>query len=86
MLKIKDCEYCKAYPKNKVQIHGKIIKTKDLKLTVGYKNREILLSDYLQLFILKGIADKKAGLMIATLDGVRYIDINYCPFCGRYLS
>ena len=24
--------------------------------------------------------------MIDTLDGARYVDINYCPFCGRKLD
>ena len=39
--------------------------------------------DYLNIFILKGENDKYAGLMIENINGARYVDIRYCPFCGR---
>lgn len=77
------CNYCQE---SNNHISGKPITQAELKPTAGYKSRSCSLQDYLQLFILKGKADKKAGLMIDTLDGARYIDINYCPFCGRKLD
>lgn len=77
------CEYCRQG--NKLEISGKPIKTTEWKNTAGYqipKNK----TDILELFILKGKDDKKAGLMIYNENGARYIDINYCPMCGRKLG
>ena len=37
-------------------------------------------------FILKGTKDKKAGLMMDNLETCYYIDINYCPMCGKKLG
>ena len=85
-----ECEYCKSTSKEKNDIYGKVIRTSDLKLTAGYRANmrtdNNTIGEYLYLFILKGKADKKAGLMVETVDGARYIDINYCPFCGRNLE
>ena len=87
------CEYCQE---NEQCIHGKIIKTEELKATAGFNEKfynECMKSCYrpevfnkLELFILKGKRDKKAGLMLNTISGARYIDINYCPMCGRKLE
>ena len=77
------CEYCRELEKSKIA--GKTIATFEWKKTAGYeapKNR----NDFLQMFILKGKNEKKAGLMIDTGYGFRYIDINYCPMCGRKLK
>lgn len=75
------CPYC--YEKDGY-IHGKTIHTYELKPTVGYRE-PINYADYLSVFILKGEDDKYAGLMIENLNGARYVDIRYCPFCGRKL-
>lgn len=72
------CEYCKQ--SEKLEIAGKITATFEWKETAGYeapKNR----NDFLEMFILKGKNDKKAGLMVDSGCGFRYIDINYCPKC-----
>lgn len=77
------CEYCRE--SEKLEIAGKIIRTFEWKETAGYeapRNR----NDFLEMFILKGKKDKKAGLMIDSGCGFRYIDINYCPMCGRKLK
>lgn len=83
------CEYCKMH-NDSVEIYGKVIKTDNFKLTAGYRANMVTdnntLGEYLHLFILKGKADKKAGLMIENVNGARYIDISYCPFCGRNLE
>ena len=86
------CEYCYE---NEKYIHGKTIKTEELKATAGFNGKfynECLKSCYkpeifnmLELFILKSERDKKAGLMLNTINGTRFIDINYCPICGRKL-
>ena len=75
------CPYC--YEKD-AHIHGKVIHTYNLKLTAGYREPTNY-KDYLSIFLLKGKDDKYAGLMIDNLNGARYIDIRYCPFCGRKL-
>lgn len=77
------CQYCKSSFKG--NICGKSIRTNEWKKTAGYK--EIWSKkDHLDLFILKGKNNKKAGLMIENENGARYIDIDYCPFCGRRLD
>ena len=71
------CEYCKATLI--LEIRGKDF---DLKPTAGFKNDRKYSS-----WIMKGKADKKAGILIATDGGNGvYFDINYCPRCGRKLG
>ena len=77
------CEYC--YQSKDNEISGKPIFQYEWKETAGYeppKDR----NDFLEMFILKLKNDKKAGLMIDSGYGYRYIDINYCPMCGRRLG
>lgn len=81
------CPYCKEDKHFKGAIHGSTIYTQDLKETYGYSTRMGSRErDYLNVFILKGESDKYAGLMIENINGARYIDIRYCPFCGRKIS
>lgn len=83
----KDCKYCRNSDNYPGAIFGYSIRTRELKETHGYsvnKNPDII--DYLQLFILKGQDDKKAGLMFDNIYGARYVEINYCPFCGRKIG
>ena len=75
------CPYC--YEKDGY-IHGKVIHTYNLKPTAGYKKPNNY-TDCLNVFILKGKEDKYAGLMMDNANGARYVDITYCPFCGRKL-
>ena len=35
------------------------------------------------MFILKNEDDKKAGLMVDSGYGYRWVDIDYCPFCRK---
>lgn len=74
------CEYC--YQSKDNEISGKPIFQYEWKETAGYeppKDR----NDFLEMFILKSKNDKKAGLMIDSGYGYRYIDINYCPMCRK---
>lgn len=78
------CKFCDVNSKN--EILGRTIRYYELKKTAGYeppKNEYDI--DFLELFILKLKKDKKAGLMLNNKNGIRYIDINYCPMCGRRL-
>ena len=68
------CDYCDP---NRAGKEFKVNKTDKLKL----KNN----SDNLDYFILYG-GDGGVGLMIGTFEGYHYIDINYCPMCGRKIS
>ena len=77
------CEYC--YKKDDGEIMGKTIRQFEWKETAGYEPPEKR-NDFLEMFILKCKNDKKAGLMIDSGYGYRYIDINYCPMCGRRLG
>lgn len=78
------CELCEEKDNH---ITGKSIRTTEFKETYGYSSNKLVgYNDYLNLFILKGKKDEKAGLMIENIIGARYIDINYCPFCGRKLN
>ena len=88
MLKKNDitCRYCMEYPSGRIS--GVSIKTDEFKETAGYKRpfiqgADVNLIDWLELFILKGPTDKYAGLMVDSGNGARYVDIKYCPFCGR---
>ena len=86
MINSKDliCQYCKEEDNS---ITGRVIRTTEFKETYGYSLRRVGLErEYLNVFILKGKEDKHAGLMIENLTGSRYVDIRYCPFCGRKLS
>ena len=71
------CKYCKTSPI--MEIQGTEFK---LKPTAGFKNDRKYSS-----WIMKGKADKRAGIVIATNGGNGvYFDINYCPMCGRKLK
>lgn len=80
----KDKLICPCCYEKEGHIAGKAINTYNLKPTAGYTEPTIGV-DYLNIFILKGKEDKYAGLMIENINGARYIDIRYCPFCGRKL-
>lgn len=72
------CEYCKEYRKE--EIAGDEF---EMKKTSGYYDDRIKYSCW----ITKNIADKKAGIMVTNGGGnACYIDINYCPMCGRKLT
>lgn len=74
------CEYCER--KNlKNEIAGK-----EFKVNKTINLREKSNTDNLVCFILKGEEDKQAGIMIGTFEGYHYININYCPMCGRKLG
>lgn len=73
------CQYCREYEKD--DIKGKEIKVN--KTTILLQKND---TDNLSCFIMKGKEDKKAGIMIGTYEGFHYIDINYCPMCGRQLG
>lgn len=91
---MKKCKYCIEFSKQ--EVCGISIRTDDFKHTAGYlpAYQEIetlgirIDRNYLDMFILKGKSDEKAGLMVKTHggDGYRYVEISYCPFCGRYLN
>lgn len=83
MNKNNQCSYCRE--KNGF-ISGTSIKYDDWKKTAGYSFENDYIIDFLEAFILKGENDKYAGLMVNSGNGFRYIDINYCPFCGRKLG
>lgn len=74
------CEYCETKG-SKGDIAGKEFKVNKTNVL-----REKTNADNLVCFILKGEADKQAGIMIGTFEGYHYININYCPMCGRKLS
>ena len=76
------CEYCRSTGEN--EINGKTVYTYEWNETAGYEKRHnTTYRDILEMFILKCEKDEKAGLMIDSGFGARYIDINYCPMCGR---
>ena len=74
------CKYCEIKG-SKHDIAGKEFKVNK---TIVLKEKPN--TDNLVCFILKGQDDKNAGLMIGTFEGYHYININYCPMCGRKLS
>lgn len=85
-----ECPYCRIRD-SELKIYGKTIKTDDWKNTAGYHKKYIpIIDDYavdwLEAFILKCANDEKAALMIDSGNGYRFVDINYCPFCGRKLN
>ena len=75
--------YC--YQREDNSISGKPIFQHEFKKTAGYKEPQKR-NDFLEIFILKGKKENSAGLMIDTGYGYRYIDILYCPKCGRKLG
>lgn len=70
----------------KSKIQNGDIAGKEFKVNKTVFLREKSNSDNLRCFILKGLEDEKAGLMIGTYEGYHYININYCPMCGRKLG
>lgn len=74
------CEYCERQ-NSKSDIVGKEFKVNKTNVL-----REKTNTDNLVCFILKGEEDKQAGIMIGTFEGYHYININFCPMCGRKLS
>ena len=72
------CEYCERKT-SKGNIAGK-----DFKVHKTIYLKEKTNTDNLNCFILKN-ENEKAGFMIGTCEGYHYIDINYCPMCGRDL-
>lgn len=72
------CEYCRQF--NECVITGK-------ELLVNKTNTVLskLHSDTLNCYIMKGTQDKSSAIMIGTCEGFHYIDIKYCPMCGREL-
>lgn len=77
------CKYCNESEENHISgSYLKVIPTKSTKETEAY--RPIYYKP--RCFILKGKKDKKAGLMMDNLETCYYIDINYCPMCGKKLG
>ncbi len=73
------CEYCKIHKKE--NIVGKEFEVRKTNTLASKIN-----TDNLRCFILKNECDKKAGIMIGTYEGYHYIDIEFCPMCGRKLN
>ena len=72
------CEYCREYENGNIK--GDEFKVEK---TAGYKE------EYMKYrcWIMKTINDLKAGIMISEYGmNAGYIDINYCPMCGRKLE
>lgn len=90
------CDYCNDYyimnDQSDISVCGKMVKTSDLRHMIGFDdvtvevNGRLVHNSFLQMYIYKTRDDDKASLMIETIDGIRYIDIEYCPFCGRKLN
>ncbi len=73
------CKYCEQG--NKTHISGAyfdVMLTKSTESNIRYCKPKC--------FILKCEKDEKAGLMLESYEGCGYIDINYCPMCGRKLG
>lgn len=78
------CEFCNTNSKGEI-LSGKPVRTYEWQKTAGYYESQNK-RDFLEMFILKNKADKKAGLMVDSGYGYRWVDIDYCPFCGRRLG
>lgn len=78
------CNYCNE-KEEKNMIIGKCIRTSEFKKTAGYEKYSKDKYPLLELSIYKGTEDEEAALLIENNFGMRYININYCPFCGRKL-
>lgn len=83
-IRIKMCKFCDANSKGEI-LSGKPVRTYEWQKTAGYNPPEKR-NDFLEMFILKNKDDKKAGLMVDSGYGYRYVDIDYCMFCGRRLG
>lgn len=75
------CEFCNANSKGEI-LSGKPVRTYEWQKTAGYEPPEKR-NDFLEMFILKNKDDKKAGLMVDSGYGYRWVDIDYCPFCRK---
>lgn len=73
------CKYCR-------ELKEKTISGAYLELTPTKRTEEKQIYYEPKCFILKCKKDKKAGLMINNYKCCHYIDINYCPMCGRKLG
>ena len=71
------CEYCKIWKEDNT-ISGENMKVNKTSALQARKH-----SENLEVFIMRNKADEYAGIMIGTYEGWHYIDINYCPMCGR---
>ena len=77
------CKYCNKSDESRINgeylkvIPTKSTKEKQLHRPIYYKPK---------CFILKGKKDKKAGLMMDSLETCYYINKNYCPMCGKKLG
>lgn len=75
------CKFCDANSKGEI-LSSKPIRTFEWQKTAGYRPPKDKI-DFLEMFILKNKDDKKAGLMIDSGYGYRWVDIDYCPFCRK---
>ena len=75
------CEFCDANSKGEI-LSGKPVRTFEWQKTAGYRPPKDKI-DFLEMFILKNEDDKKAGLMVDSGYGYRWVDIDYCPFCRK---
>lgn len=78
------CEYCKQWEDK--TIHGKHIRDyewRETKCKNEFLTHEL---DFMEAWIMKCEGDKYAGLMVDNGHSARYININYCPMCGRKLE
>lgn len=72
------CEYCKNQDIEN-RIHGKPLY---IQKTAGYVLDDVIDTAWIMKCSNKDIA----GIMIMTQLGTEFIDINYCPMCGRKLG
>ena len=75
------CKFCDANSKGEI-LSSKPIRTFEWQKTAGYRPPKDKI-DFLEMFILKNEDDKKAGLMVDSGYGYRWVDIDYCPFCRK---
>lgn len=75
------CEFCDANSKGEI-LSGKPVRTFEWQKTAGYRPPKDKI-DFLEMFILKNEDDKKAGLMVDSGYGYRWVDIDYCPMCRK---
>ena len=75
------CKFCDANSKGEI-LSSKPIRTFEWQKTAGYRPPKDKI-DFLEMFILKNEDDKKAGLMVDSGYGYRWVDIDHCPFCRK---
>lgn len=75
------CKFCDANSKGEI-LSSKPIRTFEWQKTAGYRPPKDKI-DFLEMFILKNKNNKKAGLMVDSGYGYRWVDIDYCPFCRK---